>query len=68
MVKKARTTDTIEMNESNFRPGSGYERYTKTESGGGVTFVVVETHVVNNAMTDQPRLDVQPADSHPSRR
>lgn len=50
-VKKASTTDTIEMNESNFRPGSGYERYTKTKSGGDAKFVVVEAHVVNNAKT-----------------
>ena len=51
MVKAVRTTDTIEMNESNFRPGSGNERYTKTKAGEGAKFVVVDTHVTNNAKT-----------------
>jgi hypothetical protein len=48
-VKSARVTDSIDMNESNFRPGSGYEVYTKTKPDAGGMFVVVEAHVVNNA-------------------
>ena len=48
-VKAASTASTIELNESGFRPGSGYEKYTKTPAGDGAKFVVVQTHVVNNA-------------------
>lgn len=48
-VTAARVTDSIEMNESNFRPGSGYEEYTRTEPDAGGRFVVIETHVVNDA-------------------
>lgn len=50
-VKGARTVDSIQLNESNFRPGSGYEKYTKTPAGAGAKYVVVETHVANNAKT-----------------
>jgi hypothetical protein len=50
-VKAARTTDSILLNETSSRPGSGYERYTKTPAGSGAKYVVVETHVVNNAKT-----------------
>ena len=50
-VKAARTASSIELNESNFRPGSGYEKYTRTPAGDGARFVIVETHVVNNAKT-----------------
>jgi Telomeric repeat-binding factor 2. len=48
-VKAARAVDTIDMNESNYRPGSGHETYTKTKPEAGGKFIVVETHVVNNA-------------------
>jgi hypothetical protein len=48
-VKDARGVETIQMNESNFRPGSGYEKYTKTTPKEGGRFVMVTTHVVNNA-------------------
>jgi hypothetical protein len=50
-VKAARTASSIDLNESNYRPGSGFEKYTKTPAGDGAKFVVVETHVVNNAKT-----------------
>ena len=50
-VKAARTASSIELNESNFQPGSGNEKYTKTPAGDGAKFVVVQTHVVNNAKT-----------------
>ena len=50
-VKAARIATTVDMNESNYRPGSGYETYTKTPAGDGAKFVVVQTHVVNNAKT-----------------
>lgn len=48
-VKEARAVDSIQMNESNFRPGSGYEKYTKTLPKAGGRFVMVSAHVVNNA-------------------
>jgi hypothetical protein len=48
-VTKAHGVDAIQMNESNFRPGSGYEKYTKTTAKDGGRFVEVTTHVVNNA-------------------
>ena len=32
-------------------PGSGYEKYTETPAGDDAKFVVVQTHVVNNAKT-----------------
>lgn len=48
-VVGAYVSETIELNESNFRPGSGYEEYTVTEPDAGGKFVVIETHVVNNA-------------------
>ena len=48
-VTKAHSVDSIQMNESNFRPGSGYEEYTKTTAKDGGRFVEVTTHVVNNA-------------------
>lgn len=48
-VTSARVVESIEMNESNFRPGSGYEEYTTTTPDSGGKFVMVEAHVVNNA-------------------
>lgn len=48
-VKEARAIDSIQMNESNFRPGSGYEKYTKTAPKAGGRFVLVNAHIVNNA-------------------
>lgn len=48
-VKEARAVDSIQMNESNFRPGSGYEEYTKTMPEAGGRFVMVSAHIVNNA-------------------
>jgi hypothetical protein len=48
-VKQARAVDSIEMNESNYRAGSGYEKYTKTLPDAGGRFVMVTAHVVNNA-------------------
>ena len=40
--------DTIELNESGYRPGSGYEDYAVTAPEPGGRFVAVQTHVVNN--------------------
>jgi hypothetical protein len=48
-VTEARAVDSIQMNESNFRPGSGYEKYTETMPKAGGRFVMVSAHVVNNA-------------------
>jgi len=46
-VKAVRSAETIEMNQSGFRPGSGYEKYTEVQPDPGGKFVIVETHVVN---------------------
>ncbi len=48
-VKTAGPVDSIQMNESNSRPGSGYEKYTTTKPDAGGRFVAVTAHVVNNA-------------------
>lgn len=48
-VTNARVIESIEMNESNFRPGSGYEEYTTTTPDWGGKFVMVEARVMNNA-------------------
>lgn len=50
-VTAARTVESIDMNQSNFRPGSGYETYTKTEPEQGGAFVVIETHIINYGQT-----------------
>jgi hypothetical protein len=50
-VTAARTVESIDMNESNFRPGSGYETYTKTQPEQGGKFVVIETHIVNDGQS-----------------
>ncbi|WP_216870641.1 DUF4352 domain-containing protein [Modestobacter excelsi] len=48
-VTGAFVADTIELNETSYAPGSGYEEYTPTPPDAGGKYVVVETHVVNNA-------------------
>lgn len=50
-VTSARTADFIELNESHYRPGSGYETYTKTKPDAGGKFIVVDTHIVNDGRT-----------------
>ncbi len=50
-VTNAFVTDTIELNETNYAPGSGYEEYTPTPPDAGGKYVVVQTHIVNNAQT-----------------
>ena len=50
-VTAARPVESIEMNESNFRVGSGYEKYTKTPPEQGGKFVMIETHIVNNGQS-----------------
>ncbi|WP_345613075.1 DUF4352 domain-containing protein [Pseudonocardia adelaidensis] len=50
-VTAARTVESIDMNQSGFRPGSGYETYTKTEPEQGGSFVVIETHVTNDGQS-----------------
>lgn len=49
ILTDARAVDSIQTNESNFRPGSGDEKYTKTMPQAGDRFVSVTAHVVNNA-------------------
>jgi hypothetical protein len=48
-VTEARAIDSVQMNESSFRAGSGYEKYTTKLPDGGGRFVMVKAHVVNNA-------------------
>jgi predicted component of type VI protein secretion system len=48
-VTEAHGVDSIQMNESNFRPGSGYEKYTRKTPDAGGRFVAVTAQVVNNA-------------------
>jgi hypothetical protein len=48
-VTNAFVADTIELNKTNYAPGSGFEEYTPTAPDAGGKFVVVQTHVVNNA-------------------
>lgn len=48
-VTAARVADVIELNKSNYQQGSGFETYTPTPPDTGGKFVIVETHVVNNA-------------------
>lgn len=50
-VKSAKGADSIEMNESGARPGSGFESYTKVKPDAGGKFIIVQTHIVNNAKT-----------------
>jgi hypothetical protein len=50
-VTATRTVESIDMNQSNFRPGSGYETYTKTEPEQGGSFVVIETRIVNDGQS-----------------
>lgn len=45
----AGSIDTIELNKSGYRPGSGYEDYTVTAPDPGGRFVAVQTHIVNNS-------------------
>jgi hypothetical protein len=47
-VKSAGLADTISVNESGFRPGSTYAKYTKRPAGEGYKFFVVTTSVTNN--------------------
>jgi CheY-like chemotaxis protein len=47
-VLSAGPVDTVELNESGFQAGSGYEEYTVTEPDPGGRFVAVQTHIVNN--------------------
>jgi hypothetical protein len=50
-VTSAETAESIALNESNSRPGSGYETYTDTPAGPGAKYEVIKTHIVNNAKT-----------------
>lgn len=48
-VTGAQLADVIDMNESNYSPGSGNETYMPTSPDPGGKYVVVQTHIVNNA-------------------
>jgi hypothetical protein len=48
-IKSAGEVPSISVNESNFRPGSGYETYTAQTAGDGAKFFAVSVHVVNDA-------------------
>jgi hypothetical protein len=44
----ARVADIIELNQSNYQQGSGYETYTPVPPAAGGKYVIVDTHIVNN--------------------
>lgn len=46
-VKSVRAADSIEMNMSNMRQGSGFEKFTTRKPDTGGKFVIVETHIAN---------------------
>lgn len=47
-VNSLTTVPSIGLNQSGYRPGSGYEAYTDTPAGAGDKYVLVSAHVVNN--------------------
>ena len=47
-VESVERVSSIELNESNYQPGSGYETYTDTTAGEGAAYVKVETRVTND--------------------
>jgi hypothetical protein len=47
-VESGTTVPSIALNQSGYRPGSGYEIYTDTPAGAGDKYVLVSAHVVNN--------------------
>jgi hypothetical protein len=47
-VKAVTAVPTIALNQSGYRPGSGYDTYTDTPAGTGDKYVMVSAHVVNN--------------------
>lgn len=47
-VNSVTAVPTIALNQSGYRPGSGYDTYTDTPAGTGEKYVTVSTHVVNN--------------------
>lgn len=50
-VESVKEATKIELNESSYRPGSGYESYTSTPAGPNAKFVIVTTHVTNDSST-----------------
>ncbi|MFJ8967039.1 hypothetical protein ACIRG5_47410 [Lentzea sp. NPDC102401] len=48
-VTETRAVNSVLMNESNYRPGSGNETHTETMPKAGGRFVSATAHVVNNA-------------------
>jgi hypothetical protein len=47
-VTSVTAAPSIALNQSGYRPGSGYEAYTDTPAGAGEKYVLVSAHVVNN--------------------
>lgn len=50
-VQSVQEASSLELNESSYRPGSGYESYTATAAGPGAKYVVVRTEVTNDSTT-----------------
>jgi len=48
-VKNVVSSSQIEVNNSNYRAGSGLEAYTMEPAGPGAKFIIVSAHVINNA-------------------
>lgn len=47
-VNSFKAVPSIGLNQSGYRPGSGYESYTDTPAGAGDKYVLVSAHVMNN--------------------
>ena len=47
-VNSVTAVPTIALNQSGYRPGSGYDTYTDTPAGAGDKYVMVSTHIVNS--------------------
>ncbi len=47
-VTAARVADVIELNQSSYQQGSGYETYTQVPPAAGGKYVIVDTHIVND--------------------
>ncbi len=53
-VTSAEVAEAIPVNVTNSRPGSGFERHEGMPAGPGAKYVVIRTHVINNAKKSEP--------------
>jgi hypothetical protein len=62
-VTGARVVESVEMNESGFRPGSGYETYTATQPQQGAKFVMIQTRIFNSGKSSIDLTCSRPVDT-----